>query len=180
MTTFMDTELIELAERGSDGVRVRLLWRRGADEVVLEVSDEHSGDNFEVDVPGARALDAFRHPFVYVSSTGAGVAEAFEGTAPLGEVFLGWWRGWLQVALEPAPPPPLAATATCPARTDPPTTQHAALPPRLSGAGGLPCDRRPISARLRAPAELAFLKAAGPPWRTPDAGRLGEQPFWRS
>jgi hypothetical protein len=73
MTTFMDTELIELAARSSDGLHVRLLWRRGADEVVLEVNDDQSGASFEIDVPGARALDAFRHPFVYVSSPGAGL-----------------------------------------------------------------------------------------------------------
>jgi hypothetical protein len=72
MTTFMHTELIELAERSNDGLHVRLLWRHGADEVVLEVNDG-SGANFEVEVPGSRALDAFRHPFVYVSSPGAGV-----------------------------------------------------------------------------------------------------------
>ncbi len=73
MSTFLDTELIELAERSGDGLHVRLLWRRGADEVLLEVNDDQSGANFEVEVPGSRALDAFEHPFVYVSSPGAGV-----------------------------------------------------------------------------------------------------------
>jgi hypothetical protein len=82
MNTFTDTELIELAERTNEGLCVRLLWRRGADEVVLEVNDEQSGDSFEVDVPGPRALDAFRHPFVYVSSPGAGVVAPDATGAP--------------------------------------------------------------------------------------------------
>jgi hypothetical protein len=62
----MDTNLIELAERSNDGVEVRLLWHRVTGEVVLEVNDEKTGATFEVQVPGDRAMDAFRHPFVYV------------------------------------------------------------------------------------------------------------------
>jgi hypothetical protein len=61
----MDTTLIELAERSNDGVEVRLLWDRGADEVVLEVYDNKTGTITEVQVPRDRAMDAFRHPFVY-------------------------------------------------------------------------------------------------------------------
>ena len=64
----MDTNLIELAERSNDGVEVRLLWDRGADEVVLEVYDDKTGTIIEVQVPRDRAMDAFRHPFVYVES----------------------------------------------------------------------------------------------------------------
>jgi hypothetical protein len=62
----MDTNLIELAERSNDGVEVRLLWHRVTGEVVLEVNDDKTGTAFEVQVPGDRAMDAFRHPFVYV------------------------------------------------------------------------------------------------------------------
>ena len=62
----MDTTLIELAERTGDGIEVRLLWRRGTDEVVLEVTDDRTGASFELQVPGDRAMDAFRHPFTYV------------------------------------------------------------------------------------------------------------------
>ena len=69
----MDTNLVELAERSSDGVAVRLLWSRETGEVVLEVVDDRCGASFELEVPGDRALDAFRHPFVYVSSPGARV-----------------------------------------------------------------------------------------------------------
>jgi hypothetical protein len=67
-TAAMDNDLIELAERKGDGVEVRLYWRRGTDEIVLEVNDDKTGAGFEVQVPGDRALDAFRHPFVYVQA----------------------------------------------------------------------------------------------------------------
>ena len=66
MTLHLDNDLIELAERSDNGIDVRLLWRRGAGEVVLVVSDELTGASFGIDVPGDRALDAFRHPFLYV------------------------------------------------------------------------------------------------------------------
>ena len=66
MTIHLDNDLIELAERSNNGIDVRLLWRRGAAEVVLVVSDDRTGASFGVGVPGDRALDAFRHPFLYV------------------------------------------------------------------------------------------------------------------
>jgi len=62
----MDTTLIELAERSNDGVGVRLLWDRLTGAVVLEVTDDKTDTTLEVQVPGDRAMDAFRHPFVYV------------------------------------------------------------------------------------------------------------------
>ena len=62
----MDNDLVELAERSNNGIDVRLLWRRGAAEVVLVVSDDRTGSSYGVEVPGDRALDAFRHPFLYV------------------------------------------------------------------------------------------------------------------
>jgi hypothetical protein len=70
MTLYMDNDLIELAERSNDGIGVQLLWRPGAGEVVLVVSDDRTGVSFGVDVPGDRALDAFRHPFLYVEPVG--------------------------------------------------------------------------------------------------------------
>ena len=66
MAFHWDIDLIELAERSNDGIEVRLLWRRGAEEVVLVLIDDRTGASFGVDVPGDRALDAFRHPFLYV------------------------------------------------------------------------------------------------------------------
>ena len=66
MAFHWDIDLIELAERSNDGIEVRLLWRRGAEAVVLVLIDDRTGASFGVDVPGDRALDAFRHPFLYV------------------------------------------------------------------------------------------------------------------
>jgi len=66
MTIHVDDDLIELAERSNNGVVVRLLWRRGVAGVVLVVGDYRTGASVGVDVPGDRALDAFRHPFLYV------------------------------------------------------------------------------------------------------------------
>jgi hypothetical protein len=62
----VDNNLIELAERSGDGIGVRLYWRQGTDEVVLEVIDDKTGVSFGVQVPGNQALEAFHHPFLYV------------------------------------------------------------------------------------------------------------------
>ena len=62
----MDTTTIELAERHSDGVEVRLLWNRATNQVTLEVTDDRTEATYEVLVAGELAMDAFRHPFVYV------------------------------------------------------------------------------------------------------------------
>ncbi|HEY3921904.1 MAG TPA: hypothetical protein VGL76_07295 [Gaiellaceae bacterium] len=64
----MTKDLIELAERSRDGVEVRLLWHRNGGEVVLRVADDKTGEAFELQIAPERAMDAFRHPFVYASS----------------------------------------------------------------------------------------------------------------
>lgn len=58
-------ELVELAERRSSGLVVRLLWDRARNQAVLRYRDRLTGDAFVTDVPNARALAAFRHPNVY-------------------------------------------------------------------------------------------------------------------
>jgi hypothetical protein len=55
----------ELAHRVSDGVSVSLFWEPVGDSILIEVYDERGGDYFELPVPGARALDAFHHPYIY-------------------------------------------------------------------------------------------------------------------
>lgn len=57
---------VELADRGGDGIDVRLLWFRATGRVVVLVHDERAGSSFELDVHPSRALDAFRHPFAYL------------------------------------------------------------------------------------------------------------------
>jgi len=69
----MAEPVIELAERCQDGIEVRLLWHRDGGEVVLRVADDKTGETHELEIAPARAMDAFRDPFVYVSSPSARV-----------------------------------------------------------------------------------------------------------
>ena len=57
--------LVELAERRSSGLVVRLLWDPARDQAVLRYRDRLTGDAFVTDVPNARALAAFEHPNAY-------------------------------------------------------------------------------------------------------------------
>jgi len=57
--------VFELAARRSNGIRVRLLWDAGRNQVVLRYCDEESGDGFVTDVPNDRALYAFNHPHAF-------------------------------------------------------------------------------------------------------------------
>jgi hypothetical protein len=45
---------------------VVLYWCDRQSAVTLSVSDAGTGEIFEVEVPGADALDAFHHPFAYL------------------------------------------------------------------------------------------------------------------
>lgn len=54
--------LVELAERRTSGLVVRLLWDPARNQTVLRYRDKSTGDAFVRDVPNARALVAFRHP----------------------------------------------------------------------------------------------------------------------
>jgi hypothetical protein len=71
----------ELDVRTTDGVEVRLLWQPGSDRVVVDVVDAKLDDTFRIDVEGARALDAFRHPYAYAAF--GGVAFATSDAAPV-------------------------------------------------------------------------------------------------
>jgi hypothetical protein len=58
-----------LADRGSDGITVRLLWDEAATpdtDIVLEYEDLGEGVAFVVRPPRDRALDAFYHPNAYI------------------------------------------------------------------------------------------------------------------
>jgi hypothetical protein len=57
--------IVELAERRSSGLIVRLLWDSARNQTVLRYRDRLSGDAFVTDVPNERALAAFQHPNVY-------------------------------------------------------------------------------------------------------------------
>ena len=57
--------LVELAERRTSGLVVRLLWDRERNQTVLRYRDRLTGEAFFTDVPNARALVAFEHPNAY-------------------------------------------------------------------------------------------------------------------
>jgi hypothetical protein len=62
MTT---TSLKELATRENDGVEVSLFWNPVGNGVFVFVSDEKTGDRFEIEVGSRSPLDVFNHPFAY-------------------------------------------------------------------------------------------------------------------
>jgi hypothetical protein len=64
------TPVKELARRIADGVEVTLLWNKRTNTVFVRVYDERTGDDFELTVPAASALDAFHHPYAYASFGG--------------------------------------------------------------------------------------------------------------
>jgi hypothetical protein len=55
----------ELATRENDGVEVSLYWNPAGNDVYVLVSDEKTGDRFEIEVGGRSPLDVFNHPFAY-------------------------------------------------------------------------------------------------------------------
>jgi hypothetical protein len=44
---------------------VRLLWQPGTGAVYVSVSDERTGDRFQMGVDAEDALEAFRHPYSF-------------------------------------------------------------------------------------------------------------------
>jgi hypothetical protein len=68
-----DTGIRELDQRRSDGIEVTLLWNSRTNRVRVTVEDERGSDSFELEVPAAHALEAFRHPYGYAALAAAGV-----------------------------------------------------------------------------------------------------------
>jgi hypothetical protein len=58
----------ELDFRSSDGLEVSLLWEPETSRVTVSVHDVKTGDDFEIEVAGHEAMDAFRHPFAYAAT----------------------------------------------------------------------------------------------------------------
>jgi hypothetical protein len=59
----------ELAHRHANGVDVTLSWTPGEDALFVTVRDD-SGDDFELVVDAAQALDTFHHPYAYAAFRG--------------------------------------------------------------------------------------------------------------
>jgi len=69
--TFDITQIpVELDRREGDGIAVSLLWRKDNNVVSVAVSDDRTGDEFELVVAPDCALDAFAHPFAYAAERG--------------------------------------------------------------------------------------------------------------
>jgi len=58
-------EVTELAHRTNDGVDVSLYWDRGAEDLLVFVEDQRTGDRFSLSASRDRALDVFYHPYAY-------------------------------------------------------------------------------------------------------------------
>jgi hypothetical protein len=60
----------ELDFRSNDGLEVALLWQPDTNRVSVRVFDGKSGDDFDLDVAPAEAMDAFHHPYAYAANRG--------------------------------------------------------------------------------------------------------------
>jgi hypothetical protein len=76
VTTTAINDWKELASRERDGLVVSLFWSRTADRVTLAVADQNLDEEFQINVAGAHALDAFYHPFAYAAGRGLGSGSA--------------------------------------------------------------------------------------------------------
>jgi hypothetical protein len=63
----------ELDFRSSDGLEVSLLWDAETSRVTVSVFDTKTGDDFELQVAGHEAMDAFHHPYAYAANRGVHV-----------------------------------------------------------------------------------------------------------
>jgi hypothetical protein len=68
MTTTI-TRRTELAHRASGGIDVYLFWNEPTSRVTVGVLDARRDDNFEFEMDGRHALDAFNHPYAYAART---------------------------------------------------------------------------------------------------------------
>lgn len=53
-----------LCERMIDGLVVKL-WYQEPDEITVTVRDDKKGENFALEPPASKALDAYYHPYAY-------------------------------------------------------------------------------------------------------------------
>jgi hypothetical protein len=60
----------ELDHRAGDGLEVSLRWNAETNRVTVFVLDTSNGVEFELDIPGSEAMEAFHHPFAYAASGG--------------------------------------------------------------------------------------------------------------
>jgi hypothetical protein len=66
--TFEQAE--ELAHRRNHGIEVSLLWSKAKAELTVTVTDERTGEAFELRAHPENALDVFNHPYAYAAHLG--------------------------------------------------------------------------------------------------------------
>jgi hypothetical protein len=66
----MNSAALELAQRLSGLDEVLLLWHPGSDRIELAVRDVATGATFHLDVAPGSAIDAFNHPYAYMTRRG--------------------------------------------------------------------------------------------------------------
>jgi hypothetical protein len=59
----------ELDRRSNDGIEVALFWSPYTNRIWVALEDSRTDVTFELDVDPADALDAFHHPYAYLSRT---------------------------------------------------------------------------------------------------------------
>ena len=61
----------ELAERTSNGTRIRLYWRQGTRELWVEIWEPELDVTIEIPADPERALEVFHHPYAYAAAHNA-------------------------------------------------------------------------------------------------------------
>jgi hypothetical protein len=59
---------LELAERASNRMQVRLLWRQGTTLLWIEVREPDTDRALRIPVQPEQALDAFHHPYAHAGT----------------------------------------------------------------------------------------------------------------
>jgi hypothetical protein len=64
---YSSTQIRELDRRYRDGIEVALLWDSQTNAILVTVDDSRIERSFVLSVDQAEALDAFRHPYAYIT-----------------------------------------------------------------------------------------------------------------
>jgi hypothetical protein len=75
--------MTELAYRFNDGLSVALLWSRRREKLTVAVSDERTGEAFELEATPDKALDVFYHPYAYAAAHGLDPIDLLAARAPV-------------------------------------------------------------------------------------------------
>jgi hypothetical protein len=68
MPATLARHLRQLAQRRSGYLEVTLLWNRRSRRVWISIHDLANDEQYAARVPPERALDAFNHPYAYLSA----------------------------------------------------------------------------------------------------------------